>query len=210
MIQRRFGQYLWRVDTEEKAVYLTFDDGPTPQITDWVLDVLNAYEAKATFFMVGDQVRKHPETAHRVIDEGHTVGNHTRTHLNGKKTPTYQYLRDFAECQQILREYTGHRPKFFRPPYGRITKAQAEPILKRGLEIVMMDIITGDFDASRSEAKVSKVALTYAKPGAIILFHDSEKAWPRLEKALPKVMESLADRGYEFRALGEPVMAGVE
>ncbi len=210
MIQRKFGQYIWRVNTNEKVVYLTFDDGPTPEVTDWVLDVLIDYDAKATFFMVGDQVRKYPELAHRVIDEGHSVGNHTRTHVHGKKVSTYHYLREFAECQQILREYTGHRPKHFRPPYGRITKAQAEPMLKRGIEIVMMDVITGDFDKNVSGEKVYRTAMAHAAPGAVILFHDSAKAWPRLEYALPKVMESLAHQGYSFLALQRDAPVGVE
>lgn len=201
MIQRRLGQFMWRGETDSSALYLTFDDGPTPDITPWVLDLLAAYEARATFFVVGDQVRKHPELVHRIIDEGHTVGNHTRTHLNGRKTSTYTYLRDFAECQQILREYTGHRPRLFRPPYGRITKAQAQPLLKRDIRIVMMDIITGDFDASRSATQVTRTALRYARPGSILLFHDSRKAWPRLQQALPIVLEALYEAGYEFRAL---------
>ncbi len=201
MIQRRFGQFVWRVDTESKEIFLTFDDGPTPVITDWVLDLLADYDARATFFMVGDQVRKHPELVHRVIDEGHAVGNHTRSHINGRKTSTYSYLRNVAECQQILREYTGHRPRLFRPPYGRITKAQAAPLLKRSIEIVMMDIITGDFDPKRTADQVAQTALTHASPGAILLFHDSVKAWPRLEGALPVVMESLAIQGFMFKAL---------
>lgn len=198
MIQRKMSQYLWSVSTDEKTVFLTFDDGPTPEITSWVLDQLAQYQALATFFMVGDQVKKHPEIAHQVIDAGHQVGNHTRTHINGKKTSTYSYLREFADCQQILTEYTGITPTLFRPPYGRITKAQAEPILNRGIEIVMMDIITGDFDLKRSGRQVAETALTHADKGSVILFHDSVKAWPRLKTALPVVLESLANEGFSF------------
>lgn len=201
LIQRRMGEYLWRVKTDEKIIYLTFDDGPTPDVTPWVLEQLSAYGAKATFFMVGEQVKKFPELAHEVIDAGHGVGNHTRTHVNGKKTSTYAYLREFADCQQILREYTGVRPKLFRPPYGRITKAQAGPLLNRGINIVMMDIITGDFDIKKNAKSVANTALTHANPGSILLFHDSQKAWPRLKEALPIVLESLANEGYLFEVL---------
>lgn len=201
MIQRKMSQYLWRVSTDEKDVFLTFDDGPTPEITSWVLDQLAQYNALATFFMVGDQVKKHPDIAHQVIDAGHEVGNHTRTHVNGKKISTYSYLREFTECQQILREYTGTTPALFRPPYGRITKAQATPILNRGIEIVMMDIITGDFDVKRNARQVAETALTHADKGSVILFHDSVKAWPRLQAALPLVLESLANEGFRFRKI---------
>lgn len=198
MIQRKMSDYLWRVPTDEKTVFLTFDDGPTPEVTSWVLDQLAEYNALATFFMVGEQVKKHPEIAHQVIDAGHQIGNHTRTHVNGKKTSTYSYLREFADCQQILKEYTGETPVLFRPPYGRITKAQAAPILIRGIDIVMMDIITGDFDVKKNGRQVAEAALTYADKGSVLLFHDSVKAWPRLEKALPVVLQSLANEGYSF------------
>lgn len=201
MIQRRMSQYLWSVPTDEKTVFLTFDDGPTPEITSWVLDQLAEYDALATFFMVGDQVKKHPEIAHQVIDAGHEIGNHTRTHVNGKKTSTFSYLREFAECQQILREYTGTTPSLFRPPYGRITKAQATPILNKGIDIVMMSIITGDFDEKRSARQVATTALTHADKGSVLLFHDSVKAWPRLKGALPVVLESLANEGFRFKKI---------
>ncbi len=205
MIQRRMGEYLWKVNTKEQEVYLTFDDGPTPEVTPWVLDQLRNFQAKATFFMVGDQIRKYPELAHQVIDEGHEVGNHTLTHMNGKKTSLYAYLRDYAGCQQVFKEYTGKRPRLFRPPYGRISKAQAEPLLRRGINIVMMDVITGDFDRTRSPNRVAMTALKHASPGSIILFHDSWKAWPRLKEALPVVLESLANEGYRFKRLGKKV-----
>ncbi len=198
LIHRKMSEYLWRIPTEDKTVFLTFDDGPTPEITSWVLDTLAQYNALSTFFMVGDQVKKHPDIAHQVIDAGHEIGNHTRTHVNGKKTSTYSYLREFADCQQILTEYTGITPTLFRPPYGRITKAQASPILSRGFEIVMMDIITGDFDLKKDGRQVAETALTYTDKGSILLFHDSEKAWPRLKTALPVVLESLANEGFRF------------
>lgn len=201
MIQRKMSQYLWRVPTDEKTVFLTFDDGPTPEITSWVLDQLAQYNALATFFMVGDQVKRYPDIAHQVIDAGHEIGNHTRTHVNGKKTSTYSYLREFAECQQILREYTGTTPRLFRPPYGRITKAQAAPILNQGIDIVMMDIVTGDFDLKRNARQVAETALTHADKGSVLLFHDSVKAWPRLQEALPVVLESLANEGFRFRKI---------
>lgn len=198
IIQRKMSEYLWHVPTKEKTVFLTFDDGPTPEVTPWVLEQLESYDALATFFMVGEQVKRYPEIAHRVIDAGHQIGNHTRTHVNGKKTPTYSYLREFADCQQILREYTGKIPTLFRPPYGRITKAQAEPILGRGIEIVMMDVITGDFDESRNGRQVAETALSHAEKGSVLLFHDSVKAWPRLEQALPVVLEALSNEGFSF------------
>lgn len=191
------------------TLYLTFDDGPFPDITPWVLDQLAQYEAKATFFWVGEQVTRHPEIAHKVLDAGHAVGNHTHTHPDGRKTSTYSYLRDVLRGQQAIEEYTGYQARLFRPPHGRLTKAQREGIAQRH-EIVMMDVISGDFDLGLSGATCADTVMKHARPGSIILLHDSEKAWPRLKTALPRIMEHFAKKGYSFAPHPDPLAAPKE
>ncbi|MCB0854844.1 MAG: polysaccharide deacetylase family protein [Bacteroidetes bacterium] len=200
LIQSYYSGYLWRVKTKEKIAYLTFDDGPTPEITDWVLNLLKQYEAKATFFLVGENVKQYPDIVHRVIDCGHFLGSHTQTHLNGWKTETKVYLKDFLQSCQTINEYSGFQTAHFRPPYGKITRAQARSILPTH-EIVMMDVISGDFDLNMKGKDCFKYVKKHVRKGSIILFHDSIKAWPRLEIALPKTLEYLSEQGYRFETL---------
>ena len=200
LLQKRLPEVQWRVATQEANLYLTFDDGPNPEITPWVLDQLAKYEAKATFFCIGKQVRQHVGLVHQILDQGHAIGNHTEHHLNGWRTGHKTYLKDILLAQQTIQEYTGRLPRLYRPPYGRMSLPQIHDV-RQSHHIVMMDVISGDFDTSRSGADCAHTVIRFARPGSIILFHDSPKAWPRLEVALPEVLEHFAEAGFRFQAI---------
>jgi len=185
---------LWSVPTKEKHVYLTFDDGPHPEITLEVMELLSPYNAKATFFCVGENVRCFPEVVRALLDAGHALGNHTEQHVNGWKTSTFDYARNYLKCAEVINS------RLFRPPYGRITKAQTD-CLKSRCEIVMWDVLSADFDAKVNEEQCYQNVVRNVVEGSIVVFHDSEKAAPRMLKALPRVLEDLSHQGYEFHAL---------
>ena len=199
-IQYFYPKYLWKMPEDNNVLYLTFDDGPTVEITEWVLEQLAAYRAEATFFMVGNNVKRHPEIAHKVIDAGHSLGNHTQNHLNGWKTETDNYLEDALLAQATFWEYTGYRPQLFRPPHGRLTSSQAQK-LHSDLDIVMMDVISGDFDTKLSGEACARYVIDHANQGSIVVFHDSQKAWKRLSMALPMVLQHFSELGYSFKGL---------
>lgn len=200
IVRNYYSGYLWRYNTAEKVVYLTFDDGPTPDVTDWVLDVLSLYGAAATFFLIGKNVEKHPKLAHRIIDAGHVIGNHSYSHANGWKVKTKSYVRDVLRGKQIIQEYTGVQTQLFRPPYGRISQRQAG-LIRRNDQIVMMDVLSGDFDTELTGESCFRNVTRHTKPGSIIVFHDSKKAQSRLEYSLPKTLEFLKENGYRFKSL---------
>lgn len=202
VVRKYYSAYTWRKKSREKTLYLTFDDGPTPEVTDWVLDQLNAYQARATFFFIGQQVQNHSEIAHRVIDRGHCVGNHTFSHKDGWKTETQPYLRDFLKCQQVIKEYTGYLTPYFRPPFAHITQSQAHLVM-RSHEIIMMDVMSGDFDETLDGEKCLHNVTRNTKSGSIVLFHDSKKAFPRLKICLPQVLAHFDQQGYQFRGIDE-------
>jgi peptidoglycan/xylan/chitin deacetylase (PgdA/CDA1 family) len=185
---------IWHKDTTEKVVYLTFDDGPIPNVTDFVLNTLKSYDIKATFFCIGDNIRKHPHLFEKLKLQGHTIGNHTYNHLKGWKTDDKAYLDNVLKCQ----EFTG--TNLFRPPYGRIRKSQINA-LKSTFEIIMWDVLSGDFDTSLSAEKCCENVIKNVRNGSIIVFHDSLKAWDRLHYALPKSIAFLLDKGYRFETL---------
>ena len=200
LIRQYYNRYVWQMDTDEKKLFLTFDDGPSPQITEWVLKQLEQYEAKASFFLIGDKVRRYPEIVHQLIDSGHSLGNHTQNHIKGRKTDNKRYLKNFLLAQKTITEYSGYRTDLFRPPYGSINNLQAEKILQTH-RIIMMDVISGDFDKKRSPETCAQKVIQHAKSGSIVLFHDSQKAWPRLQTALPIVLEHFAKEGYLFEEI---------
>lgn len=191
-----FPEALWRLKRRGgvPVVYLTFDDGPIPEETPWVLDTLDRYGIKATFFMVGDNVRRHPQLLEEVRRRGHSVGNHTMHHLQGSKTPTVRYLRDVAEAAALI------DTSLFRPPHGIIRWKQAK-ILKERYNIVMYDLVTRDYSKKLNGEQVFDNVRRYARNGSIIVFHDSLKAHNNLRYALPKALEWLIEQGYEFRTL---------
>lgn len=188
---------IWNKARSEKAIYLTFDDGPIPDVTDFVLKTLQDYDAKGTFFCIGDNIRKHPEVYDRLIAGGHRIGNHTFNHLKGWKTADERYLENFEQCQAL----TG--TKLFRPPYGRIKKSQARAIKAKHpeMDIIMWDVLSGDFDTSLAPEKCFKNVVRHTGNGSIIVFHDSLKAFDRLQYALPRTLAYFKERGFAFRTL---------
>lgn len=205
-LQQCFPAYTWSLPARPEAptLYLTFDDGPSPDVTAWVLEQLAAYNAKATFFWVGQQVVRYPKVAHQVLDAGHMGGNHTYHHLHGRKSNTHRYLRDFLRAQQVIEEYTGFSPRLFRPPYGRLRQPQRQGILQQH-EIVMMDVISGDFDPRLTGDQCADVVIRHARPGSIVLLHDSLKAWPRLQIALPRILAHFSQKGFRFAAYPDAI-----
>lgn len=196
LIRNLFPNYLWQMPTDEKVLYLTFDDGPVPEVTPWVLQTLEKYNAQATFFCVGDNAQKHFDILQRIKLQGHAVGNHTATHRNGWETDLLPYLMDVRRCAQVV------ETPLFRPPYGRITAKQSE-VLQRYYKIVMWDVLSGDFDTEITKETCLENVLLYAQSGSIIVFHDSLKAAERMKYALPRVLEYYTERGFIFKNLSE-------
>ena len=198
-LKKVYPDRLWNIHTEEKIIYLTFDDGPHPLATPFVLDELNKYNAKATFFCIGSNVVDHPAIYKRILNEGHNVGNHTQDHLNGWKTNTGIYLANVADASKHIES------NLFRPPYGRIRSSQSKGIgyamKNKYSKIVMWDVLSGDFDDSISKEKCLKNVITKATNGSIVVFHDREKAFPLLKHVLPGVLEFFAKSGYKFRKI---------
>ncbi|HXC03630.1 MAG TPA: polysaccharide deacetylase family protein [Bacteroidia bacterium] len=194
LLKKFYPALLWRVDTKEKNIYLTFDDGPHPEITPWVLEELKRAEAKAVFFCVGDNAERYPEICSRILSEGHLCGNHTQNHLNGWNSDSAVYLRNVASCS-----HTVHSP-LFRPPYGRMKKTQAKRLVKH-YRIVMWDVLSGDFDRNTSADKCLENTLHYSRPGSIVVFHDSLKAQKNLFAVLPEYLQVMKSRGYSFPLL---------
>jgi peptidoglycan-N-acetylglucosamine deacetylase len=192
IVKRLFPAFFWQDDTVEKVLYLTFDDGPIPEITPWVLEQLAAFDAKATFFCVGDNVQKHPDIFAQVVAAGHTVGNHTMHHRNGWNTDYASYLHDVAAC----REFVG--TNWFRPPYGRITPGQSQALRALDYRIVMWDVLSGDFDPKLDPEDCLQEVIGASEAGSIIVFHDSVKSFDRLKVALPGVLSHFKDLGYRF------------
>ena len=193
-IQSRFPDYVWSVPTSDPILYLTFDDGPIPDVTEWVLDQLKQYQAKATFFCVGENVQRYPSIYQRILTEGHSVGNHTYHHKNGWKTDKVQYLYNVAQCAKLVDS------TLFRPPYGRLKPSQAKQI-KQEYKIIMWDVLTGDFDPHLKPEDCYQNVLKNTKAGSILVFHDSLKAQPILTEVLPRVLAHYHEHGYKFEAL---------
>ena len=194
----------WKIeDQSEPTIYLTFDDGPIPDVTEFVLEQLDKFAAQATFFCIGDNVHKHRDILYKVLECGHMVGNHTFNHLNGWKTNDAVYLENIQKCQALL----GVDTSLFRPPYGRIKKTQVAEVMEQ-YSIVMWDVLTGDFDRSLPADVCLRKTIQYTRPGSIVVFHDSLKAWPTMRYVLPRTLAYFAARGYSFRAVPQPVHAG--
>lgn len=199
---------LWNKSRSEKVIYLTFDDGPIPNVTDFVLKTLKAFKAKATFFCIGDNIVKHPAVFERVKNDGHAIGNHTFNHLKGWKTDDDTYIKNAIQCQEITQTH------LFRPPYGRIKKSQIKSLqlaipnfqsqsqtANSKLQIVMWDVLSGDFDINLAPEKCYQNVIKNAGNGSIIVFHDSLKAFERLKYTLPKVLEYFSEKGFQFSSL---------
>ncbi len=200
----------WNKNRNQKNIYLTFDDGPIPIVTPYVVKTLKRYNAKATFFCIGDNISKHTEIFDQLKADGHTIGNHTYQHLNGWKNKDENYLDDIIKCQELTQS------ELFRPPYGRIKKSQIKRLMDLGAktqevkaapqsahisQIIMWDVLSGDFDTKLSPEKCLNNVLKHTENGSIVVFHDSLKAWDRLEYALPRMIEYFSEKGYLFKSL---------
>ena len=206
LIKRIYAKYIWDIPTDKKKVYLTFDDGPTPEVTKWTLAQLKTHHAKATFFCIGDNIKKYPEIFQEAIKQGHAIGNHTFNHLNGWKTSTKDYIENCISCSKIIVktqncESSTQFPKLFRPPYGKIKSGQANKLMRMGYKIIMWDILSADFDQAISPEKCLENVLSNIKSGSIIVFHDSVKSFKNLEHALPKTLDFINKNGYTCHVL---------
>lgn len=191
-VRNLFPKALWRMNPDEKSVYLTFDDGPIPVVTPWVLDLLKRYNIKATFFMVGDNVRKHPQEYMQVIENGHRVGNHTFNHLKGLFTNTKEYLENVDKADAFIHS------NLFRPPHGILRQRQYKELSKR-YQFVMWDLVTRDYSTRLSGEDVLANVKKFVRNGSIITFHDSLRSESNLKYALPRSIEWLLEQGYEFK-----------
>lgn len=189
---------LWKVKTEEKVLYLTFDDGPIPEITPWILRQLDLYTAKATFFCVGENVKKHRKIFDLIVASGHAIGNHTYNHINGWDSNTAEYLDSYEGAQKIMG--IDNNPKsLFRPPYGRITRQQIKALSNS--QIVMWDVLTGDFDQSITPRRILAKSIRKSGKGSIVVFHDNVKAIENLKVVLPEYLKHFSALGFKFKAL---------
>lgn len=195
VIQKLFPNFHWQVDNPEgPVIYLTFDDGPIPEVTPWVVEQLAEYNAKATFFCVGDNARRHPELMRATLAAGHSVGNHTMHHLDGWKSENLPYFHDIRHCAMQVKS------SLFRPPYGRIKPSQAQ-FLQRHYQVVMWDVLSGDFDPNLTAEACYQNVVRNARPGSIVVFHDSLKAKDKVKNILPRLLAHYAALGYRFEAL---------
>ncbi len=200
-LKKLYGNCAWKLPAGEKIIYLTFDDGPHPEITPFVLDTLKTYQAKATFFCIGKNVAAHPAVYRNILEQGHRIGNHTYNHLNGWKVSDEEYMNNIIEASRYIDS------NLFRPPYGRITRFQVS-LLKRNnaannkfFHIIMWDVLSGDFDKNITGTKCVSNVIKNTSPGSVIVFHDSEKAFARLQEALPKILEYFSGKGYRFEGI---------
>jgi len=197
IIKMVFPKYVWDIPNDERKVYLTFDDGPTPEVTEWTIDLLHEYKVKATFFCIGENIEKHPEIFARLLDEGHAIGNHTFNHVNGWETASEKYIKNVEQCAAIIEKQAGESTKLFRPPYGKVKKHQATELLKKGYKIIMWDVLSADFDPDISPEKCFKNVEKNLRPGSVVIFHDSAKGFRNLEYTLPKTLAFLKEKGFK-------------
>lgn len=213
LIQQFYKNYVWRFSNatqSTKTLYLTFDDGPTPEITEWALNTLAEYNAKATFFCIGKNIKKHPKLFQQIINEGHAIGNHTHNHLNGWKSDTKNYVNNVLKTEEVI-SATLNQPnnqplstKLFRPPYGKIKSSQANILIKKGYHIIMWDVLSADFDKTNTPQQCAENVLSTIENGSIIIFHDSVKASKNLKFALPEVLKKATELGYTFKRIALP------
>ncbi len=208
-LQRLYGGVVWRGGGAEKSIYLTFDDGCIPQVTPQVLDILDEYGIKATFFCVGDNIRKYPELFVELLRRGHAVGNHTYNHLEGLRTPTDTYYENIDKTDELIDRYHPqgkHRMHLFRPPYGRMTLRQKRR-LQQTHTIVLWDLITHDYDRTRTPAEIMTAIRRYSRSGSIVLFHDSLKAADNMLAVLPQAIRYWQKQGYHIKPITTNILS---
>lgn len=192
IVKKIWSNFVWEIPNNSNKVFLTFDDGPTPEITNWIMTELQKHHAKATFFCIGDNVKRNPEILENIEKKGHKIGNHTFNHLNGWQTATENYIENTQKC--FLNNNENY--KLFRPPYGKIKKSQAKILQKMGFKIIMWDVLSADFDKNISPEKCLENVLENIRSGSIVVFHDSQKAFKNLEYVLPRTLEFLSKKGF--------------
>lgn len=203
VVKKLFPNYIWEIPTNKKELFLTFDDGPTPSVTDWVLDELKRFNAKATFFCIGNNVRQHPQLFHRILEENHSIGNHTHNHIKGWKTKTNDYLENVFDAEKTIKDQleSSIQVNLFRPPYGQIKPTQGKKLMELGYKIVMWDVLSFDWEKTVSNQECFDTVVSKSRNGSIIVFHDSLKASNNMKFTLPKVLEYFTEKGYAFRAI---------
>ncbi len=215
LLKKMFPDYVWDIPSKSKTLYLTFDDGPTPEITDWTLETLNKFNARATFFCIGNNINKHPDIFKNILAGGHRIGNHTHDHLKGWKTKTTRYLENIRLCESVLKTQLlhAHLPDkqnsliqdhpihLFRPPYGKMKPGQSKKILDMGYHIVMWDVLSFDWDKTLSEEHCLNNVINKASNGSIVVFHDSLKAAKNMQFTLPRALQYFSEKGFEFKAI---------
>jgi peptidoglycan/xylan/chitin deacetylase (PgdA/CDA1 family) len=208
-----FPKYIWKIPTtNEKVIYLTFDDGPTPEITSWILVTLKKYNAKATFFCIGNNIEKNSKIFQNVLKDDHSIGNHTHNHKSGWKSSSSEYLKSIKKTKKIIQREVQQSAinnqqslinNLFRPPYGQLKPQQGKALLKLGYKIIMWTVISYDWDSRISKEQCFKNVISKATNGSIIVFHDSVKASRNMQYALPKVLEYYKKKGYSFKRIPE-------
>ena len=192
---------IWQKPDDEKSIYLTFDDGPIPGLTEKILAILKSFHAKATFFCVGDNINKHQLEFERLLEDGHRIGNHTYNHVKGWNTPAKDYISNIEECQQLIDQRCGiESVPLFRPPYGQITRRQIG-LLKHNFEIVMWTLLAYDFSYQHSPEQSLQKLINYTSEGSIVVFHDNYKAERKLMHMLPRFLDHCTKQGYSFKIL---------
>ncbi len=194
-----YPELVWKKNTQDKVIYLTFDDGPIPEVTEFVRKTLAKFDAKATFFCIGENVAKYPELLSNLIADEHSIGNHTYNHLNGWKTPTLEYCDNVEKCAAILRD-NGVITKLFRPPYGRIQKSQIR-VLIPDYELIMWDVLSKDYNPNIDKETSWQQCKKHTSAGSIVVFHDSIKALATMQYVLPRFLEYFSSLGYRFDKL---------
>ncbi|MEY4739211.1 MAG: hypothetical protein RLZZ05_595 [Bacteroidota bacterium] len=200
MVTWLFPNRVWQIPTAQKEIFLSFDDGPHPRITPMVLDMLASHGAKASFFCIGDRVKRFPGIYQRIVDEGHAIGNHTFHHLNGWKTNDADYLTNITEAALCIDS------RLFRPPYGRIKGSQARAIVAKGFKTIMWTVLSGDYDAKLNPAQCANRVLENIEPGFIFLFHDAEKAEKNMLFALEKLLEASKLQGFRCEKINDKLL----
>ncbi|MEZ5046094.1 MAG: polysaccharide deacetylase family protein [Chitinophagaceae bacterium] len=197
LLKALYNKGIWHINEHANSIYLSFDDGPHPELTPYVLDLLKQYQAKATFFCIGKNVQAYPEIFQRILDEGHAVGNHTHNHLNGWRTNNFIYFKNIKTASKLIPS------NMFRPPYGRITPSQAIGIqhMFPKMKIIMWDVLSGDFDIQLSPKACYENVIQTAQAGSIVVFHDSDKAKKRLQYALPKFLDFCKEQKWNMKKL---------
>ena len=206
LIKKLFSHYVWAIPNTENKIYLTFDDGPTPEVTEWVLEELQKHNAKATFFCIGDNIEKYPDIFEKIIANSHSIGNHTFNHVNGWKSSTEEYIENSIQWSAVSGQSPNCKLKsenyqLFRPPYGKIKVSQAKRLHQLGYKIIRWDVLSADFDTHISPEKCLENILKNVESGSIIVFHDSIKAFPNLEYTLPKALKYWAAKGFVCDAI---------